>query len=120
MSDQRQYLRSHAQSQIIRANEKLAKFAKDMAKDPVGALAWADATFESAGKSRRYTELLGMLDKGTDLKFIEQHFHDVAMRYSRMPSRSTSACSNLMEQFDAFAAADVYDTVHGVLAGENF
>lgn len=98
-------------------SKKLSDFAVKFQERPMDALEWADASFESAAKVYVYKIFLHMLKRETPASIEELRAYATqrAVDGARYPSRSTSVCSNLMNQCETAAWADSLDPLCGIL-----
>jgi hypothetical protein len=96
------------QSQIAMCQESLDKFAADFAKDPAYALSWGTGAFEKAAKLRVLQQIAHALAEGNgNLENIRSTMMDRVLHKSKYPAQSTSPTSNLIEQYELAACAEI-------------
>ena len=96
------------QNQVESCQTKLDKFAIDFAKDPAYALSWGNETFASAAKIRVLKQIVAALENGdATLDNIRSTMMDRVLHKSKYPAQSTSPTSNLIEQYELAACADI-------------
>lgn len=87
---------------------KLDKFMDDFAKDPAHALSWSNGIFEVAARLKVTKQIIAALEAGdATLENIRSTMMDRVMHKSKYPSQSTSPTSNLMEQYELAACANI-------------
>jgi methylmalonyl-CoA mutase N-terminal domain/subunit len=95
-------------NQAESCQKKLDKFTEDFAKDPAYALSWATDTFATAAKLRVLKQILAALDgNGCTVDDIRSIMMDRVLSKSMYPAQSTSPTSNLIEQYELAACADI-------------
>jgi hypothetical protein len=96
------------QSQAESCQASLDKFAVDFAKDPAYALSWGNDTFAKAARLRVLKQIVAALEEGTgNLENIRSTMMDRVLHKSKYPAQSTSPTSNLIEQYELAACADI-------------
>lgn len=96
------------QSQVESCQSRLDKFAQDFAKDPAYALSWGNETFSAAAKMRVLKQIVAALEDGTaTLDNIRSTMMDRVLHRSKYPPQSTSPTSNLIEQYELAACAEI-------------
>jgi len=96
------------QSQAESAQERLDKFAVEFAKDPAYALSWGTDAFAKAAELRVYKQIIAALEDGTaTLENIRSTMMDRVLHKSKYPAQSSSPTSNLIEQYELAACAEV-------------
>ena len=86
----------------------IEKFKTDLDKDPAYALSWGCGVFASAAKLRILKQLINALeDSETTAEDIRAHLMGSIMHKSRYPAQSTSPTSNLIEQYELAACAEI-------------
>jgi hypothetical protein len=105
-------------SKIKFVQSTLDKFRKYFDINPAHALEQSMQAFEAAGTLRLCQtlkqEIAEAVERGeseTFLAQIQRHCQGKMYRGARWPTRSTSITSNLMEQCDLAAHAELYDTI---------
>ena len=95
---------SHAQS----AQAQLDKFMADFHKDPAYALIWSTDTFKHAAQLRVYKQIIAALEEGhANVDNIRATMMDRVLHKSKYPAQSTSPTSNLIEQYELAACAEI-------------
>jgi len=98
------------QSQVESCQDSLDKFAKEFAKDPAYALAWSNGTFQKAARLQVLKQIVNALENGDgNLDNIRSTMMDRVLSMSRNPAQSTSPTSNLIEQYELAACAEILD-----------
>jgi len=96
------------QSQVDSTQAKLDKFAEDFAKDPAYALSWGNDTFANAARLRVLKQIVAALEEGTaTADNIRDTMMDRILHKSKYPAQSTSPTSNLIEQYELAACAEI-------------
>jgi len=98
------------QSQANMVQQSLDKFAVKFAEDPAYALSWGDGAFESAAKLRVLKQIIAALgEDGNDCTVddIKSTLMDRVLHKSKYPAHSSSPTSNLIEQYELAACADI-------------
>ena len=86
----------------------IAKFKLDLDKDPAHAFVWSTNAFRSAATLKVLNQIITALEADTaDLENIKSTLMDRVLHSSKYPSHSTSATSNLMEQYELSACASI-------------
>ena len=95
-------------NQAETAQARLNKFAADFAKDPAYALSWSNDTFKEAARLKVLKQILAGLEGGTaTLENIRSTMMDRVLSKSKYPAQSTSPTSNLIEQYELAACAEI-------------
>lgn len=95
-------------SQAESVQSRLDKFAADFAKDPAYALSWGNDTFQAAAKMTVLKQIINALENGNgNLDNIRSTLMDRVLHKSKYPPQSTSPTSNLIEQYELAACADI-------------
>jgi hypothetical protein len=88
------------------------KFKQELDKDPAYALSWGCGVFAAAAKLRVITEIINALkDDDTTMENIQAHLMGRIMHRSRYPAQSTSPTSNLIEQYELAACAEIVENL---------
>lgn len=96
------------QSQADSAQARLDKFAVEFAKDPAYALSWGTDAFQHAAQLRVLKQIIAALTDGDgNLENIRSTMMDRVLHKSRYPAQSTSPTSNLIEQYELAACAEI-------------
>lgn len=84
------------------------RFKKELDKDPAHALSWGCGVFAAAAKLRILKQLINALeDEQTTSEDIRDHLMGHILHKSRYPAQSTSPTSNLVEQYELAACAEI-------------
>ena len=103
-----QKLLKRFQNHAAATQSRLDKFAQDFAKDPAYALSWGNDTFKDAAQLRIYKQIIAALMAGdATLENIRSTMMDRILHKSKYPPQSTSPTSNLIEQYELAAYADI-------------
>jgi hypothetical protein len=100
------------------AQEELAKFQEAFQKDAAHALSWGTSVFVAAGKERVYNQLIQFMngnesaDPAAVLSNMTDLVLDKVLHRAKYPPQSTSPTSNLMEQYEMAAWANVLTTLN--------
>lgn len=99
------------------AQEELAKFQEAFQKDAAHALSWGTSVFVAAGKERVYNQLIQFMDTtrhdpAVVLANMADLVLDRVLHRAKYPPQSTSPTSNLMEQYEMAAWANVLTTLN--------
>lgn len=87
---------------------RLDKFTADFAKDPAYALSWGTDAFQAAAKLRVLKQILAALEDGdATADNIRSTMMDRVLNKSKYPPQSTSPTSNLIEQYELAACAEI-------------
>ena len=96
------------QRQAERETAVIEKFKVELAKDPAYALSWGCGVFAAAAKLRILKQLINALeDEQTTSEDIRDHLMGHILHKSRYPAQSTSPTSNLVEQYELAACAEI-------------
>jgi hypothetical protein len=96
------------QIQAEMAQDTLDKFTVDFAKDPAYALSWGTDAFAKAARLRVLNQIIAALEEGTaTVDNIRGTLTDRVLHKSKYPPQSTSPTSNLIEQYELAACADI-------------
>jgi threonine aldolase len=86
----------------------LDKFAAEFSKDPAHALSWGTGAFEKAARLRVLKQIVVALEEGhADIDNIRSTMMDRVLHKSKYPAQSSSPTSNLIEQYELAACADI-------------
>ena len=95
------------------AQDDLVKFQEAFQKDAAHALSWGTYVFVAAGKERVYNQLIQFMDGNAPvdsavlLANMTDLVLDKVLNRAKYPPQSTSPTSNLMEQYEMAAWANV-------------
>jgi hypothetical protein len=96
------------QRQVSSQEANIAKFKAEMDKDPAHALTWGLDAFRSAATLKVLNQIVGALEAGhADVDNIKATLMDRVLHRSKYPAQSTSPTSNLMEQYELSACAEI-------------
>ena len=95
-------------NQAQSCQDRLDKFTEAFAKDPAYALTWGTDAFQAAAKLRTLKQILAALEDGTaTADNIRSTMMDRVLHKSKYPAQSTSPTSNLIEQYELAACAEI-------------
>jgi hypothetical protein len=96
------------QSQAESAQAHLDKFAVDFALDPAHTLSWSTSAFSRAAELRVCKQIIAALEADTaTLENIRSTLMDRVLHKSKYPAQSSSPTSNLIEQYELAACAEI-------------
>jgi CHASE3 domain sensor protein len=98
------------QRQAQAAQARMDKFAEDFAKDPAYALSWSNDTFKIAAELKILQQIIAALGEdgeGCTQADIQSTMMDRVLHKSKYPAQSTSPTSNLIEQYELAACAEI-------------
>jgi hypothetical protein len=96
------------QRQVESQQAQIAKFKAELDKDPAHALTWGLDAFRSAATLKVLNQIVAALEVGdADLDNIRETLMDRVLHRSKYPAQSTSPTSNLMEQYELSACAEI-------------
>jgi hypothetical protein len=96
---------------VERGELMLKKFRDELNTDPEYAMAWGDKGFEGTAMSWAAKYTLNLLDCMTPTDLLE-HLREMQQdRMNNAVPRSTSPCSNLLDQFNLVALGNVIKRV---------
>lgn len=94
------------------AQEELVKFQEAFQKDAAYALSWGTSVFVAAGKERVYNQLIQFMADNRTHDCLTDIVLDKVLSTAKYPPQSTSPTSNLMEQYEMAAWANVLTTLN--------
>lgn len=100
------------------AQDELARFKEAFDRDAAHALTWGTSVFVAAGKERVYNQLIQFMggnetiDPNVLLANMTDLVMDKVLYRAKYPPSSTSPTSNLMEQYEMAAWAQVLATLN--------
>jgi len=101
-------LLSKYQRQVEAQQERINKFKLELDKDPAHALTWGLEAFRSAATLKVLNQIVAALEAGdADVDNIKATLMDRVLHRSKYPAQSTSPTSNLMEQYELSACAEI-------------
>lgn len=96
------------QNQAESCQASLDKFTVNFAEDPAYALSWGLGAFEKAAKLRVLKQIISALEGGeANVDNIRSTLTDRVMHRAKYPPQSTSPTSNLIEQYELAACAEL-------------
>lgn len=107
--DKQAYLIKRLESNIASYQESLDKFVEKFKADPAYTLSWGTATFQTAAQLNVAKMVLNALTAETpcSVQAVKETLMDRVLHKSKYPAQSTSPCSNLMEQYELSAYAEL-------------
>ena len=97
------------ESRVDMFQARLVKFKQRLAEDPSYAFSWADDAFEAAAQLQVSLSIVNELKDGREVKLLSEYILSMITGKSKRVASSSSACSNLMDQYTLAAYADAYD-----------
>ena len=94
-------------SQAESCQARLDKFVSKFAEDPAYALSWGTEAFQAAASLRVLKQVIGALNEEGTLDNIRSTLTDRVMHKAKYPPQSTSPTSNLIEQYELAAYAEI-------------
>jgi hypothetical protein len=113
MISEKDYIVRRIRMDLERAQERIAKFSADIARDAAYALSWSTSVFEAAAEERVLKQVLRAIDEDQDVMAV---LTDSVLCKARYPAQSSSPTSNLIEQYELAALARVLSTLRDVVA----
>jgi hypothetical protein len=107
--DKQAYLIKRLESNIQSCKESVDKFIEKLKEDPAYALSWGTGTFQTAANLKVYEMVYAALTAETpcSVQAVKETLMDRVLHKSKYPPQSTSPCSNLMEQYELAAYAEL-------------
>jgi len=102
-----QKLLAKLQRELETLQESLDKFATKFAEDPAYALSWGHDTFEKAARQRKVRGVIVALESGKTIADVRELLTSDVLHRAKYPAHSTSVTSNLIEQYELAASADL-------------
>lgn len=103
-------------SRVETARIRMTELSLKLLEHPVTALEWASDDFVHAARIQIYSQVIDTArkpDTKADLFTLLKYAQEQAIRAAMYPQRSTSPCSNLMDQAKGTAWAEVYEWLEG-------
>ena len=95
-------------SEIKSAKEKIEKFKAELSeRSPAYAFSWADGVIRAAATLDVWTQVKLNIDEGASIRLLRDIAEQNVLHAARYPQKSTSDCSNLIEQYKLSAWAEV-------------
>lgn len=112
------YLVTRFQNKLNRAQSEVADFVGKVQHDAAYVLSWSNSVFQAAAKERVYKQLIAfVMDEAEDISDlfnedinVDNLFSfvtDRVLHKAKYPAQSTSPTSNLIEQYELAAWAEV-------------
>ena len=103
------YLIKRLESNIKSCQESMDKFIEKLKQDPAYTLSWGTGAFQTAANLKVYQMVLAALTAETpcSVQAVKETLMDRVLNKSKYPPQSTSPCSNLMEQYELAAYAEL-------------
>lgn len=96
------------QNQAQSCQGRMDKFMVDFHSDPAHALTWGNDTFKFAAQLKVLKQIIAALEGGeANLDNIRSTLMDRVLHRSKYPAQSTSPTSNLIEQYELAACAEI-------------
>lgn len=97
------------ESNIKACKESAQAFSEKFLKNPAYALSWGTDAFSNAAKLKVYDMVYSALTAETpcSIQAVKETLMDRVLNKSKYPPQSSSPCSNLMEQYELAAYADL-------------
>lgn len=100
-------LLSKYQRQIDSKYHILDKFKESFDKDPAYALSWGNEVFREAAELRVLKRIVVELQNDCTIDAIRSTLLNLVLNKSKYPPQSTSPTSNLIEQYELAAYANI-------------
>ena len=112
--DKQAYFIKRLESNITAYQESLDKFVEKFKADPSYALSWSTGTFQTAAQLNVAKMVLAALTAETpcSMQAIKETLMDRVLHKSKYPAQSTSPCSNLIEQYELAAYAELLSDIN--------
>lgn len=95
-------------SEIKSAQATIEKFKADMAKNGAAyAFSWGDGAMRAAAALSVWYQIQNNIGEGSNLRLLRDIAEQNVLQAARYPQKSTSDCSNLIEQYGLSAWAEV-------------
>lgn len=101
------FLVKRFQWKLEQAQSDILEFVGKVQHDAAYALSWSNSVFSVAAKERVYKQVLNSINEGTDVDTIIGGVTDRVLHKAKYPAQSTSPTSNLIEQYELAAWAEV-------------
>lgn len=97
------------ESQMNTIQQSLDKFMVDFHSDPSHALSWGNSTFQAAASLKVLKMVHAALTHSTpcSIQAVKETLMDRVLHKSKYPPQSTSPTSNLIEQYELAAYAEL-------------
>jgi len=95
-------------SQVQTCEARLYKFTEKFKEDPAYAFSWGTEAFQAAASLRVLKQIITALESGNGtLENIRSTLTDRVLHKAKYPAQSTSPTSNLIEQYELAACAEI-------------
>jgi hypothetical protein len=111
MISEKQYITNRFQRDLVGVQAEIAEFTAKMAVDAAYTLSWGTSVFQAAAKERVLKQVLNAIEQGDDVVAI---ITDRVIHKAKYPAQSTSPTSNLIEQYELAALAEVLSAIKDV------
>jgi hypothetical protein len=108
-------LKQRLERKIEMAQTQLDEFQASFAKNPAHALVWSTGTFKAAAERKTLKIMLQDLDNGADVPSLRLMLQNKVLHAAKYPAQSTSPTSNLMEQYELAACAEMLSDLNSLL-----
>ena len=105
--DKQAYLIKRLESGIKAGQESIEVFAAKLVANPAHVLSWGTDAFKTAADLKIAKQVLNALNDGATVEQVKSTLMDRVLNRSKYPPQSTSPCSNLMEQYELAAYAEL-------------
>jgi hypothetical protein len=111
MKSAKEYITNRFQRDLVSVQAEIAEFTAKMAVDAAYTLTWGTSVFQAAAKERVLKQVLASIEHGDDVVAIVT---DRVIHKAKYPAQSTSPTSNLIEQYELAALAEVLSAIKDV------
>ena len=111
MKTEKAYIVNRFQRDLVSVQADIAEFTQKMAVDAAYTLSWGTSVFQAAAKERVLKQVLASIEQGDD---IVSMVTDRVLSKAKYPAQSSSPTSNLIEQYELAALAEVLSAIKDV------
>jgi len=111
MKSAKEYITNRFQRDLVSVQAEIAEFTAKMAVDAAYTLTWGTSVFQAAAKERVLKQVLHAIEQGDNVVAI---ITDRVIHKAKYPAQSTSPTSNLVEQYELAALAEVLSAIKDV------
>lgn len=111
MISEKEYIVRRFQRDLVSVQAEIAEFTEKMAVDAAYTLTWGTSVFQAAAKERVLKQVLNAIEQGDN---VVAFVTDRVIHKAKYPAQSTSPTSNLIEQYELAALADVLSAIREV------
>jgi|688.fasta_scaffold982296_2 hypothetical protein len=111
MISEKAYITNRFQRDLVSVQAEIAEFTAKMAVDAAYTLTWGISVFQAAAKERVLKQVLESIEQGDDIVSIVT---DRVIHKAKYPAQSTLPTSNLIEQYELAALAEVLSAIKDV------